>query len=446
MRLTIPRFRLRIAIKRYLPKSFLGRSIMIIVTPLILLQIVSTWIFYDRHWTLITRRLADSVAGEIGFVVDEMGRFEAAERAVWLSRAAGDLGFFMNFKNGEILPNAPAVQGGGILDTRLAHAMQERVRRPFHIDTWSHTRLVQMQIQLPEGVLEVFVPRKRLFSSTTYLFVMWMVGTSLLLFAIATMFMRNQVRPIRRLSAAVDSFGKGRDVPGFKPEGATEIRRAAAAFERMRGRINNALTQRTEMLAGVSHDLRTPLTRMKLQLALLEDSPKVEDLKADLREMEIMVEEFLAFARGEGTEEAAECDLAEILDAVARGSSSADRDVTLETQGDLDIVARPNAIRRCITNLVVNACTHARTVRITAERKGLLVEINVDDDGPGIPETEREAVFKPFYRLDSSRNPETGGTGLGLSIARDLARGGGGDVTLEDSPMGGLRAKIRLPV
>ncbi len=442
----LPRIQLKKAIKRYLPRSFLGRSIMIIVTPLILLQIVSTWIFYDRHWTLITRRLSDSVASEIGFVIDEMGRFENEARTAWLSGAAGDLGYYFNFKTGEILPNAPAEVGSGILDTRLAHSMRERVRRPVHIDTWSHERLVQMKVQLPDGVMEIFVPRKRLFSSTTYLFIMWMVGTSLLLFAIATMFMRNQVRPIRRLSAAVDNFGKGRDVPNFKPEGATEIRRAAAAFERMRGRINNALTQRTEMLAGVSHDLRTPLTRMKLQLALLEDSPKVEDLKKDLREMEIMVEEFLAFARGEGTETANDCDVGELLAEVTRSASTSDREVTLEANGDFHILVRPNAIRRCITNLVVNACTHAETVRVTAERRGTLVEICVDDDGPGIPESEREAVFKPFYRLDSSRNPQTGGTGLGLSIARDLARGGGGDVVLEDSPLGGLRAKIRLPV
>lgn len=419
---------------------------MIIVTPLILLQIVSTWIFYDRHWTLITRRLVDSVAGEIGFVIDEMGRFENAQRTVWLSRAAGDLGFYFNFKAGAILPNAPAEIGSGILDTRLAHAMRERVRRPFHIDTWSHERLVQMKVQLPGGVMEIFVPRKRLFSSTTYLFIIWMVGTSLLLFAIATMFMRNQVRPIRRLSAAVENFGKGRDVPNFKPEGATEIRRAAAAFERMRGRINNALTQRTEMLAGVSHDLRTPLTRMKLQLALLDETPRVEDLKQDLREMELMVEEFLAFARGEGTEAVQECDLAKLIASITRSASSSKKKVKLKTSGDLNILARPNAIRRCITNLVVNACTHADNVRVSAERRGILVEICIDDDGPGIPEFERDEVFKPFYRLDSSRNPQTGGTGLGLSIARDLARGGGGDVELDDSPLGGLQARVRLPV
>ena len=438
----------RIAVKRYLPKSFLGRSIMIIIMPLILLQVVSTWVFYDRHWNTITRRLADSVAGEIGLVIDAMGKFEQQENVNWLTGSAADLGLFFTFKEGEILPNAPQPQvtGGGILDTRLANAMRERVRRPFHIDTWSHDRLVQMKVQVPDGVMEIFVPRERLFSSTTYIFVMWMVGTSLLLFAIATMFMRNQVRPIRRLADAVDNFGKGRDVPDFRPEGATEIRRAAAAFERMRGRINNALTQRTEMLAGVSHDLRTPLTRMKLQLEMLGDARGVEDLKEDLREMEVMVEEFLAFARGEGTEEAVESNLDEIVATVARSASADGRDVVAKTDGDMKILIRPNAIRRCITNLVVNAVTHATTVEIGASRRGTLVEITVDDDGPGIPEEEREAVFKPFYRLDPSRNPGTGGTGLGLSIARDLARGSGGEVTLEDSPLGGLRATIKLPV
>ena len=436
----------RIAVKRYLPKSFLGRSIMIIIMPLILLQVVSTWVFYDRHWNTITRRLADSVAGEIGLVIDAMGKIEQQENVNWLTGSAADLGLFFTFKEGEILANAPQVTGGGILDTRLANAMRERVRRPFHIDTWSHDRLVQIKVQVPDGVMEIFVPRERLFSSTTYIFVMWMVGTSLLLFAIATMFMRNQVRPIRRLADAVDNFGKGRDVPDFRPEGATEIRRAAAAFERMRGRINNALTQRTEMLAGVSHDLRTPLTRMKLQLEMLGDVRGVEDLKEDLREMEVMVEEFLAFARGEGTEEAVESNLDEIVATVARSASADGRDVVAKTDGDMKILIRPNAIRRCITNLVVNAVTHATAVEIGASRRGTLVEITVDDDGPGIPEEEREAVFKPFYRLDPSRSPGTGGTGLGLSIARDLARGSGGEVTLEDSPLGGLRATIKLPV
>lgn len=440
------RARIRVAIKRYLPRSLLGRSLMIIIMPLILLQVVSTWVFYDRHWYTITRRLADSVAGEIGLVVDAMGQDGLKGDSAWLMDAASSLGLFFNFKSGDILPNAPPVTGSGILDTRLANALSERVRRPFQIDTWSHDSLVQIKIQLPNGVMEVFVTRKRLFSSTTYIFVMWMVGTSLVLFAIATIFMRNQVRPIRRLALAVDSFGKGREVPDLKPEGATEIRVAAAAFGRMRSRIQNAMTQRTEMLAGVSHDLRTPLTRMKLQLAMLGTARGIEELKGDVHEMEVMVEEFLAFARGEGTEQVKETDVGEMVRSIAGGTPRNGRPIDVELKGDLVVAVRPNALRRSLTNLVVNALTHAETVRMTATREPGLVEIAIDDDGPGIPASQREAVFKPFFRLDPSRNPETGGSGLGLSIARDVARGLGGDVTLSDSPMGGLRAVVRLPV
>ncbi len=438
--------RIRITVKRYLPKSLLGRSIMIIITPLVLLQVVSTWVFYDRHWNTITRRLADSVASEIGLVVDAMGRERSQAEMEWIVEAASGLDLFISFKNGEILPNAPPVSGSGILDTRLANAMRERVRRPFQIDTWSHESLVQIKVQLPKGVMEVFVARKRLFSSTTYIFVMWMVGTSLVLLAIATIFMRNQVRPIRRLAAAVDSFGKGRDVPDLREEGATEIRRAAEAFGRMRNRIQNAMTQRTEMLAGVSHDLRTPLTRMKLQLAMLGNGKGIDELKSDVHEMEVMVEEFLAFARGEGTEQVRETDVGDIVLQIAEGMPRNGPPVQTEFDGDLVVPVRPNAFRRCVTNLVTNAVTYADNVRVVAARRKSVIEIVVDDDGPGIPEHQREAVFKPFFRLDPSRSPDTGGSGLGLSIARDIARGHGGDVSLSDSPLGGLRAVIVIPI
>ena len=437
---------LRIAVKRYLPKSLLGRSIMIIITPLILLQVVSTWVFYDRHWNTITRRLADSVASEIGLIVDGMGRTKTPAEVEWLTDAASGLDLFFSFKNGEILPNAPPVTGSGILDTRLANAMRERVRRPFQIDTWTHDTLVQIRVQVPNGVMEFFVSRKRLFSSTTYIFVMWMFGTSLVLLAIATIFMRNQVRPIRRLAAAVDSFGKGREVPDLREEGATEIRLAASAFARMRNRIQNAMTQRTEMLAGVSHDLRTPLTRMKLQLAMLGNHKGIEELKNDVHEMEVMVEEFLAFARGEGTEQVRDADLGDIIRQIAEGMPRNGPPVRADIEGDLFVPIRPNAFRRCVTNLVTNAVTYAEHVHVQAMRRRTLIEIIVDDDGPGIPENQREAVFKPFFRLDPSRNPETGGSGLGLSIARDVARGHGGDVTLSDSPLGGLRAVVTIPV
>ncbi len=433
-------------LKRILPRSLLGRSLLIIVIPLILLQLVSAWVFYDRHWETISRRLAAAVAGEIASVIDNRRNFSGDDNERWIFYSAGaNLDLVIKFRAGDILPNEGSGSSNSMLDRLLSNALRERVSRPFLIDTWGRERKVNIEVQLPNGVLDVVVDRERLFSSTTYIFVMWMVGTSMVLFAVAVVFMRNQVRPIRRLADAVDSFGKGREVPDFKPEGATEIRRAAAAFNLMRERIYRTISQRTEMLAGVSHDLRTPLTRMKLQLAMLGDGPGIEELNRDVTEMEGMVEEYLAFARGESAEEVVACDIGDLLREVVNGARSGSAEIALDTEPNLTVPVRPNAFRRCIANLVNNATTHAGNIEIHARWLGDAVEVIVDDDGPGIPEEEREEVFKPFYRLDSSRNPETGGTGLGLTITRDLLRGHGGDIALEEAPAGGVRARLRLP-
>ncbi len=433
-------------IKRLLPSTFLGRSVIIIVTPLILLQVVSTWVFYDRHWETITKRLAGAVAGEVAMVIESMRQFPGKKNEAQVLSAAAAMNIRVAYRRGEILPNVAPEIGSGILDRRLAKALDEQIRRPFHMDTWTYDRQVRIKVQLTDGVLDVFVSRERLFSSTTYIFIMWMVGTSMVLFAIASLFMRNQVRPIRRLAAAADSFGKGRDVPDIKPEGAIEIRTAAAAFNLMRERIQRAIGQRTEMLAGVSHDLRAPLTRMKLQLAMLGDGADIADLKADLAEMENMVEEFLAFARGEGAEAVVDADIREILDDVVAGARRDGASIELDGDPALVVPVRPNAFKRCLTNLVVNAMVHADHVAVHASRNGDAIEVTIDDDGPGIPSEQREEVFKPFYRLDSSRNPDGGGTGLGLTIARDVMRGHGGDLRIEEAPAGGVRARLRLPV
>ncbi len=433
-------------LKRFLPRSLFGRSLLIIVMPLILLQIVSTWVFYDRHWETVTRRLANAVAGEISTVIDNRRNFANLKTQHLIFETMGsNLGLQLTFQPDDILPNRAPEIGSGILDRRLSDALRERVRRPFHLDTWSDPRDVHIKVQLPDGVLDAMVARERLFSSTTYIFVMWMVGTSLVLFAVEMIFMRNQIRPIRRLAAAVENFGKGRDVPDFKPEGATEIRRAAAAFSIMRERIQRTIGQRTEMLAGVSHDLRTPLTRIKLQLAMLGDGKEVAQLRSDVTEMEKMVEEYLAFARGEGGEEVVSSDIGDLLREVVNGFRHGGAPIELDAERSLVVPVRPNAFKRSIANLVHNAATHGDRVAIHAGWRGDAIEVMVDDDGPGIPKSEREEVFKPFYRLDSSRNPETGGTGLGLTIARDLIRSHGGDISLEQSPQGGVRAKLRLP-
>ena len=433
-------------IKRWLPSTFLGRSVMIIVMPLILLQVVSTWIFYDRHWDTVTKRLANAVAGEVNMVIQSMRRFPGKENEARVLATASAMNIRVAYRRGEILPNVAPEIGSGILDQRLSKALDEHIKRPFHMDTWTYDRQVRIKVQLSDGVLDVFVSRERLFSSTTYIFIMWMVGTSMVLFAIASIFMRNQVRPIRRLAAAADGFGKGRNLPDIKPEGATEIRTAAAAFNLMRERVQRSIVQRTEMLAGVSHDLRTPLTRMKLQLAMLGDSTGIADLKADLAEMESMVEEYLAFARGEGAEAVIDADIGEILNDVVAGARREGALIDVESDTPLVVPVRPNAFKRCLNNLVTNAMVHADHVEVHASRSEDAIEVTIDDDGPGIPSDQREEVFKPFYRLDSARNLDVGGTGLGLTIARDVMRGHGGDLRLEEAPSGGVRARLRLPV
>ena len=433
-------------VKRLLPRSLFGRSIMIIVMPLILLQVVSTWVFYDRHWETITRRLASAVAGEIASVIDNYLNFPGTENESWIfysARSKLDLQF--NFRNKEVLSNYPDLSTNSLLEHLLGNALRERAQRPFRIDAVSEERRIRILIQLNNGVMDVIVDRERLFSSTTYIFVMWMVGTSFILFVVATIFMRNQVRPIRRLATAVDNFGKGREDLDFKPEGSTEIRQAAIAFNVMRERIQRTISQRTEMLAGISHDLRTPLTRMKLQLAMLKEGPKTNELSSDVFEMEKMVEEYLSFARGESSEQVKICNLSEILEEVVKKCQLDEEPIALNINGNLQIPLKINALKRAITNIVNNAIQYGSSVNIHADKKNGIIEILVDDSGPGIPKNQREDVFKPFYRLDNSRSPDRGGTGLGLTIARDSVRAHGGDLVLESSPSGGTRAKLRLP-
>ena len=435
------------SLKNYLPHSLFGRAILILVTPLVIVQGVAAFVFYDRVWDVVTRRLTTAVAGEIGEVVQFLGRYPDAKTRDWVFETFADESELrLSLEPNAILSNNWPPTGSTMLERLLVNAMNERVRRPFRLNVWSDPADVLIAVQLPEGVLSVRTPRGRLFTTTSYVFILWMVGSSFILFAIASVFMRNQVRPIQQLAAAAEEFGKGRDLPDFKPYGAAEVRRAAGAFVIMRERIRRFIAQRTEMLAGVSHDLRTPLTRMKLELAMLGDTPSVGGLKTDVADMERMVESYLAFVRGEGEEQTEPTDLSKVLEDIASNAQRDGNSVSLKTVGDLTLPLRPQAIKRSLTNLVANATRHAAQVAIAAERHNRAIEVVIDDDGPGIPAQAREDVFKPFYRLDPSRNANTGGVGLGLTIARDVVSSHGGSIQLDASPMGGLRARIRLPV
>ena len=434
-------------LKRVLPRTLLGRSLLIMLTPLILAQVIATWVFYDRHYDTITKRLSQGIAGEVAAVIRIMGpQPDETSRAEALRLAKVSLWLDMTFYEGRRLPAEIPGPSWSLLDRKLTAALRGRLPYPFAIDTSSIARKVLIEVELADGVLEVLVPRQRLFSSTNYIFIAWMIISSIALFGLAIIFMRNQMKPIQRLAKAADSFGKGRDVPDFKPGGATEVRLAAAAFLQMRARIKRQIQQRTEMLAGVSHDLRAPLTRMKLQLALLGDTSEAENLTSDVTEMENMIEGYLAFARGEGTEDPEPSELGELLRDVVGQMKREGGAIDLHLEEELRLPLRSEAMRRCFANLIGNAQKYARHVWVSAGRRKNTVEVTIDDDGPGIPDTRRQDVFRPFFRLDRSRSPDTAGTGLGLTIARDVVRSHGGDVILEDAPAGGLRARIWLPV
>jgi two-component system osmolarity sensor histidine kinase EnvZ len=432
--------------KRVLPRSLFGRSLLILILPLVLAQSIATWVFYDRHWETVARHLSTSVADDIALTLDSLTIADnEQQRRIVFERAGADTQLHYVFYPGATLGNNLRQTSGSRMEQTLAHAIDQQVGLPFQIGDDYQGQNILVSIQTGNGVMQVAVPRDRLFTPTTYIFIMWMVGSAVVLFAIASIFMRNQIKSLRRLAMAVDDFGKGRDVPNFKVEGATEVRQTGMAFLRMRDRIQRAITQRTEMLAGVSHDLRTPLTRMRLALELQKNDPRIAELRADVDAMERMVRGYIDFARGEGSEQARPVDLIALIRALVAGLGQASVPVVTALPDECVLPLRPDAMHRCLSNVIANARRYGRHVWVTVVQSKSLVEILIDDDGPGIPPADREAVFRPFFRLDPSRNPETGGTGLGLAIARDVVRAHGGDIALEDSPHSGLRVHIRLP-
>ncbi|MBN9318925.1 MAG: HAMP domain-containing protein [Caulobacterales bacterium] len=434
-------------IKRWLPTSLFGRSLLIIVLPVAIMQIAVTWAFFDAHWQTVTGRLSEGLAGDIAWAVEsyEDDPTPAALQRL-ADRAEASLSLSIALQPGRKLPDNAGDRSIFALDRALGTALQERLDRPFWFDTVRYPAYVDIRVQEPQGVLRIIAPRDRAFATQGHIFLLWMVVATLLLTGIAILFIRNQVRAIERLADAAEAFGKGGDVPTFKAHGAREVRRAAHAFLAMKARIQRHIDQRTALLASVSHDLRTPLTRLKLELALGEPSSRVEAMKRDLAEMEHMIDEYLAFARGQGGEVIETVSLKTLVEEVGEGASRAGAQVSVDADPELTAAVRPNALKRALSNLVMNAAVHGDQVAISARaRTAGGVEITVDDDGPGIPEDRYEEAFKPFNRLDEARNQNDKGVGLGLAIARDVARGLGGDVTLDRSPLGGLRAVVRLP-
>jgi two-component system osmolarity sensor histidine kinase EnvZ len=441
-----PRYLAR-QIKRRLPTSLFGRSLLIIVLPVALMQVAVTWIFFEAHWDTVTSRLSDGLAGEVAWAVESYQDDPSKQAFDTLAdRAEESLSLSIALQPGRELPETRRYSFFAPVDRALNRALSERLDAPFWFDATRYPAYVDIRVQVDEGVLRILAPRDRAIATQGHIFILWMSVATLLLTAVAILFIRNQTRAIERLATAADAFGRGVDDQGFKPHGAREVRQAAHAFLAMKSRIQRHIEQRTALLASVSHDLRTPLTRLKLELALAPPGLRTTEMKRDLAEMEHMIDEYLAFARGEGGEVVETVALAGLLAEVALGAERAGAQVELEAPPELTVDVRPNALKRALSNLVMNAAAHGETIRISARRLASGgVEIAVDDDGPGIPPAQYEEAFKAFNRLDEARNQNIKGVGLGLAIARDVARGHGGDVSLDRSEMGGLRAVIRLP-
>ena len=432
-----------------LPRGLLARTLLIILLPLMVLQGVALQLFYGGHLDVISRRLTAGVAGDVSFIAHLLENAPGAHPEI-LREGTWRLGLALGLEPGGLLgtpPARPAWMPLLPLEQDLAAALRERMAFPFDADWQSDPQSIVIRVQLPSGVLSVEAPRKRLFSTTLYVFVLWLVGSAALLSLVAVLFMKNQVRAIRRLSAAAEDFGMGRESGAIKPEGAREVRQAAQAFNAMQERILRFVNQRTEMLAGISHDLRTPLTRMRLELAMLPQDPATEAeiaaLTQDVEEMERMVEAYLAFARGEGTEAPRPADLAALLAEMAAKARRSGAQVEVAGPDELVLPLRADAMRRAVGNLLDNARRHATRIALTLRRTAAggrgWAEVLVDDDGPGIPAAERDAAFRPFASGSAT------GTGLGLAIARDIVRAHGGEIHLEESPQRGLRVRIRLP-
>ncbi len=435
----------------FMPKGLYARALIIIIAPIVMLEGVVAFVFMERHWQAVNQRLAESTARDISALIElYVDEKQKADHTRLLNLARDRLNLSMQVLPRSDLPAPLPKPFFGLLDKALSFQVRKQINRPHWIDTIGQSSHVEIRVQLDDAVLRFVATRNQTYASNSHIFLLWMVGSSVILLTVAILFLRNQIRPILRLAEAADEFGKGRPIPeDFRPRGAREVRAAAQAFLEMGDRIKTHVEQRTTMLAGVSHDLRTVLTRFKLELAMMGNTAAVRSLSSNVNEMQHMLEDYLAFARGDGGEEAKPTNVRDLLEEIQEDAGIWGKPVELKLRKrrtDLLLPLKRNAFKRAITNLVSNAARFGENIVIRAATEGSWLRIEVDDDGPGIAASERDNVFRPFYRIDEARNQDSGHSGLGLAIARDIAKSHGGDITLGKSSMGGLRAIIRVPL
>ena len=441
--------RFNLFLERHMPSGLFARALIILVAPMVVLQTIMTGLILDRHSDNVTRILARSIARDISLLIQLYEESDKTPAAVGhIESLANDRLFLgLTIQHDAKLPEPLPQPMFSFVDTRLTRYLASETGKPFWIDSQGNEGFVDIRVEAEKGIIFRLLTREsRARATSTNLLLALMLISSLLLLGIATIFLRNQIRPIADLAKAAQSFGTGRDVGDFRPRGAREVRQAGIAFLDMRDRIARQVEQRTAMLAGVSHDLRTILTRFKLELAVLGDGPKVKPLKEDVDEMQRMLEAYMAFVKGDGGEKASGCDLGTLVRTSARNAERSGGSVEIDVPEGQMVTVKPNAFGRLLTNLIGNAVRYAKSVKVTARVKDNQLTVHVDDDGPGIPKDKREEAFRPFVRLDNARNLDETGTGLGLAIALDIAHAHGGELRLEESPKGGLRAVVQIPV
>jgi two-component system osmolarity sensor histidine kinase EnvZ len=435
------------SLRSFTPKTLFGRSLLIIALPVLIMQTAVVYSFFNRHWQRVSTSLSEGVVGDIAVVLelyDQDPNAEQLDNVILLARKKMSLSVALY--PGETLPTSAHPFFRSPLDRTLGAALSSKIDQPFWFDTERFPAYIDIQILIDGGVLRFISPRDKVYATTGDIFVTWLVGATLLLTGIAIVFTRAQLRPIQELAEAAERLGRGQESPDFKPAGAQEVRQASEAFIQMQRRISRFVSQRTEMLAGVSHDLRTPLTRLKLQFAMMEKTPELDAAREDLSHMQQMLEGYLDFAKGEAQGPPEEFDLSGLTAEIARRSIPSDHLVTKNLDTPLLVMARTQSIERCLSNLMENSVRYAKNVWVDAEANGNQAMIVIEDDGPGIARELREDAFRPFNRLDEARNLNTEGVGLGLAIARDAARAHGGDVYLHSSEHGGLRVELVLPL
>ena len=428
--------------KDILPKGLYSRSLLIIIVPVVVLQGILTFVFLDRHWQLVTRKLSSAVASEIATFVDVAPSL-GLNKVVELSKKFYDAE--VNYiPNQKLINNIP--KPINLVENTLSKELSKIMTDNFWVDAHTYEKRVIVQIEKEGGIYEFTIPRRNVYATNSHIFLVWMVISSLLLVSVAVIFMRQQIKPIEKLSKAAQQFGLGKKMENFKPSGATEVRRAAEAYLKMQERIERFIEQRTLMLAGVSHDLRTPLTRLKLQLEMLSDDRTNIELLSDVNEMQKMLENYLDFAEDVTREKAIKTDLKQMIKEIINSESIENKVIEFNVKNDKPIFfeCRAIAMKRCITNLLNNACSYGDDIRIALEKKKDVIDISIEDNGPGIDKTDYDKAIKPFIRLDSSRNQNIPGSGLGLSISQDITSNHGGKLIMSKSYLGGLKVQLKF--